>query len=272
MKVVIFCGGLGLRMGETSARVPKPMIPVGGRPILWHIMKYYASFGHTDFILCLGYKAEVIKEYFLSYNEALSNDFVLKDGGKTVELLRSDITDWSITFVDTGLKAVIGQRLKAVEHHLADDDVFLCTYGDGLTNAPLSEMIDQLLASDRTGLVLAAHPTAVFHVMTLGETNDVRSLADITTSGVWQNAGYFVFRREILDYIREGEDLVEEPFQRLIADEKLIAFPYEGFWAPMDTLKDKQNLDSLIEIGRPPWEVWEPDGEDSGVRPVQTES
>ena len=271
MKVVIFCGGLGLRMGETSARVPKPMILVGGRPILWHIMKYYASFGHTDFVLCLGYKAEVIKEYFLSYNEALSNDFVLRDGGRHVELLRSDIADWSITFVNTGLKSVIGQRLKAIESYLDGDDVSLCTYGDGLTNAPLPQMVDQLLAGDKVGLMLTAHPTAVFHVVTLDEANVVRSLADVTTSGVWQNAGYFVFRRAILDYIGEGEDLVEEPFQRLIAEEKLIAFPYEGFWAPMDTLKDKQNLDSLVELGRPPWEVWEPDGEDVSVPPATTE-
>src|SRR5205814_1547234 len=147
----------------------KPMIPVGGRPILRHIMKYFATFGHTDFVLCLGYKAEVVKDYFLSYNEALANDFVLREGGRQVELLRSDIADWSITFVDTGLKAVIGQRLKAVERYLEDDDTFLCTYGDGLTNAPLPQMIELLLSSDKVGLMLAAHPTAVFHIVTFDE-------------------------------------------------------------------------------------------------------
>ncbi len=270
MKVVLFCGGLGLRMGETSSRVPKPMIPVGDRPIVWHIMKYYASYGFSDFILCLGYKAEVIKEYFLSYNEALSNDFVLRDGGKSIELLGSDIHDWSVTFVNTGLKSPIGQRLKKIERYLDEDDLVLATYGDGLTDAPLQQMVDTLVASDKVGLFLAARPSAIFHVVTFDEHNVVRSIADVTRSGVWINAGYFVFKREIFDYIREGEDLVEEPFERLIAEEKLIAFPYDGFWAPMDTLKDKQSLDLLVETGPAPWERWENGEEGQDVEPAAT--
>ncbi len=268
MKVVIFCGGLGLRMGESSARVPKPMIPVGSQPILWHIMKYYAHFGSTDFVLCLGHRAEMIKEYFLDYNEALSNDFVLRDGGRSIDLLRSDITDWSITFVNTGLKAAIGQRLKSVERFIGDDEVFLATYGDGLTDAPLPDMIDTLLASDKVGLFLASPPTAVFHIVTFDESGVVRSLGDVTKAGLWINAGYFVFRREIFDYIGEGDDLVEEPFQRLIKEERLSAYPNRGFWAPMDTLKDKQNLDSLVESGRAPWELWELGGPEPSPRPT----
>jgi len=256
-KVVLFCGGLGLRMGTSSARVPKPMIAVGDRPIIWHIMKYYASFGFNSFVLCLGHRAEVIKEYFLGYNEALSNNFVLRDGGRDIELLGSDITDWSITFVNTGLKSVIGQRLKAVESYIGDDEYFLATYGDGLTDAPLPEMIELLMQSDKVGLFLAARPTAVFHLVSFDERGVVRSLHDVGQADLWLNAGYFVFRREIFDYIRDGEDLVEEPFQRLIEEEKLITFPYRGFWAPMDTLKDKQTLDSLLESGRAPWAVWE---------------
>ncbi len=271
MKVVLFCGGLGLRMGTGSARVPKPMIDVGDRPILWHIMKYYASFGFNSFVLCLGHRAEVIKEFFLGYNEALSNDFVLRDGGRDIELLGSDITDWSITFVHTGLKSVIGQRLKAVERYIGDDELFLATYGDGLTDAPLPEMIETLSKSDKVGLFLAARPTAVFHVVTFDERGVVRSLLDVGQADLWINAGYFVFRREIFDYIREGEDLVEEPFQRLIAEEKLIAYPYHGFWAPMDTLKDKQNLDALVESGRAPWALWEVDG-DGATEPVTAET
>jgi glucose-1-phosphate cytidylyltransferase len=245
VKVVLFCGGLGLRMGETSARVPKPMIPVGDRPILWHIMKYYASFGHSDFVLCLGYKANVVEKYFQTYSGSASTD--------------SEPASWSITFASTGQESLIGQRLKAVEPHLAADDVFLATYGDGLTDAPLPQMIDRLLESNKVGLFLASRPTAIFHIVTFDERNIVRSLTDITKSDIWQNAGYFVFRREIFDYIRDGEDLVEEPFQRLIAEEKLIAYPYDGFWAPMDTLKDKQTLDALTESGRPPWQMWEPE-------------
>jgi len=253
VKVVIFCGGLGLRMGETTARVPKPMIPVGDKPILWHIMNYYSTFGITDFVLCLGYKPEAIKEYFLAYNEALSNDFVLRDGGKRIELLQRDIDNWSITFVNTGLQTPIGQRLKKIEPFLEGDDIFLATYGDGLTDAPLPEMIETLESSDNIGLFLASHPTYNFHIVNFDDAMQVREMHDVTASGLWLNAGYFVFRREMLSYIEEGEDLVEEPFQRLIAAGKLAAYPYDGFWAPMDTLKDKHVLESLLESGQAPW-------------------
>ncbi len=257
MKVVLFCGGLGLRMGESTTRVPKPMIPVGDRPILWHIMKYYASFGYHDFILCLGYKADVVKEYFLNYNEALSNDFVLSDGGRRIELISSDIHDWSITFVSTGLQTPIGQRLKAIEPYLAGDEVFLANYGDTLTDAPIPDMVARLEATDKVALFLSSRPTYNFHVASLDESDTVLSLEDVTKSDLWINAGYFVFRREIFDYIQPGEDLVEEPFARLIAERKLIAYPYDGFWAPMDTLKEKANLDALLESGRAPWARWE---------------
>lgn len=234
MKVVIFCGGLGLRMGEASIRVPKPMIPIGNRPILWHIMDYYSRHGHTDFVLCAGYKAEVIGEYFRTYSSHNAHP------------------PWSIEIVDTGVDTVIGQRLKAVEPYV-NGDVFLATYGDGLTDAPLEDMIDRFMSTDKIGLFLAARPTAVFHIVTFDEDNVVGSLADIAKADIWQNAGFFVFRREIFDYIDEGDDLVDAPFQRLIAEGKLLAFPYHGFWAPMDTLKDKQNLDGLAGTGNPPW-------------------
>jgi glucose-1-phosphate cytidylyltransferase len=255
MRVVIFCGGLGLRMGETSARIPKPMIRIGDKPVLWHIMNYYASFGITDFILCLGYKAEAIKEYFLTYNEALANDFVLRDGGKSIELLHRDTHNWSITFLNTGLHAVIGQRLKKVQAYLEDSDIFLATYGDGLTDAPLFEMIDTLVGSDNIGLFLASRPTYNFHVVSFDGGNKALSVRDVKTLDLWINSGFFVFRREFFDYLGEGEDLVDEPFQRLIDDEKLAAFPYDGFWAPMDTLKDKHLLESLYESGQAPWRV-----------------
>jgi glucose-1-phosphate cytidylyltransferase len=255
MKVVLFCGGLGLRMGESSTRMPKPMIPIGDRPILWHIMKYYASFGVTDFILALGYRGEVIKEYFLGYNEALSNDFVLSDGGGRVELLSQDIHDWSITFVNTGLQPPIGQRLKAVQQYLGDDELFLANYGDVLTDAPLLDMIDTLDRSDKVALFLASHPTYNFHVVTFDGDGTVLSMGDVTKSGLWINAGYFVLRREIFEHIQEGEDLVEEPFHRVMAEGKVMAYPYDGFWAPMDTLKDKNDLESLLETGEAPWRV-----------------
>ncbi len=155
MKVVLFCGGLGLRMGEESSRTPKPMVPVGGKPILWHIMKYYAHFGHMDFVICLGHQAEVIKDYFLQYNEALSNDFVLSEGGRRVELLRRDIDDWRITFVDTGLQSSIGERLVRVRSYLEEEEFFLAHYGDTLTDAPLPRA-DRGIARERRDRELPA--------------------------------------------------------------------------------------------------------------------
>jgi glucose-1-phosphate cytidylyltransferase len=268
MKVVLFCGGLGLRMGETTSRVPKPMIPIGDRPILWHIMRYYSSFGYRDFILCLGYRAEVVKEYFLNYKEALTNDFVLTEGGRQIDLLSTDIQDWSITFVNTGLRTSIGQRLKAVEKYIGEDEIFLTNYGDTLTDAPIPRMVEALVAEDKTALFIAARPTYNFHVATLDANNSVLEIHDVTKTDMWLNGGYFVFRREIFDYIEEDEDLVEEPFRRLIAEKKLMAYPYDGFWAAMDTLKEKQHLDGLLESGRAPWARWESNGGRVGAEPV----
>jgi glucose-1-phosphate cytidylyltransferase len=253
LKVVVFCGGLGVRMGEETQRIPKPMISVGNRPILWHIMKWYSSWGHEEFVLCLGYKAEVIKEYFLTYNEALANDFVLSNGGKEVELLASDISNWRITFAYTGTQSNIGERLLAVRPHLGDDEFFLATYGDGLTDAPLPDMVERLKSSGKVGLFISVRPMFTAHVIDADDSGVVRSVEDIRAADVWINGGYFVFRREIFDYIRPGEELVEEPFQRLIEAGELIAYRYEGFWEPMDTIKDKQRLDALADSGQAPW-------------------
>ena len=253
MKVVIFCGGLGVRMGEATQRIPKPMIQVGSRPILWHIMKWYASWGHTDFILCLGYRAESIKEYFLTYNEALANDFVITNGGRDVELLGRDMEDWRITFVDTGVNAVVGERLKAVEPHLAGESMFLATYGDGLTDAPLDDMISTLEASGKTALFILVRPSVEYHVVQTRDDGLVTSVEHLGQADVRINGGFFVFRPEIFDAIGPGEDLVNEPFARLIESGNLLAYPHEGFWEPMDTIKDKQKLDALHDGGSAPW-------------------
>jgi glucose-1-phosphate cytidylyltransferase len=253
VKVVLFCGGLGVRMGEETQRIPKPMITVGNRPILWHIMKWYASWGYDDFVLCLGYKGETIKEYFLNYNEALSNDFVLSNGGRDVELLASDISNWRVAFVDTGIQSTIAERLLAIAPRLGDDDYFLASYGDGLTDAPLPEMIELLRSSGKTGLFLSVRPVFNAHVVNADADGVVRSVEDIQRADVRINGGYFVFRRDVLDYVNPGEELVEEPFQRLIGNGELIAYRYDGFWEPMDTIKDKQRLDALAESGRAPW-------------------
>jgi glucose-1-phosphate cytidylyltransferase len=255
MKVVLFCGGLGLRMGQDSARTPKPMIALQSHPILWHVMSYYAAHGHKDFILCLGYRAETIKEYFLHYNEALANDFVLTDGGRSLELLTTPHEDWRISFIYTGLHATVGERLKAVERHLDGEDVFLANYSDVLTDAPLPDMIARVTEGDKVGIFLCVRPTYSFHVVDtdVDRVDAVRGLQDVKESDVWINGGYFVFRREIFDYLHDGEDLVNEPFGRLIAERRLLAYPYRGFWAPMDTLKDKHDLESMLESGVAPW-------------------
>jgi glucose-1-phosphate cytidylyltransferase len=256
LKVVLFCGGLGLRMREASEAIPKPMVPVGNRPILWHVMKYYAHFGHTDFVLCLGYRAEVIKDYFLSYNEALSNDFVLSNGGRTVELLAHDIRDWNITFVDTGMHASIGERLLAVRRHLEGEEYFLANYGDVLTDAWLPDLVDGLRASGKVASFLCVRPNQSFHLVRFDDRQVIRGIDEVPKADVWINGGFFVFRSDLFDYLEPGEDLVEAPFRRLIEREELVAHRYEGFWAPMDTLKDKQQLESMLEAGNGPWRVW----------------
>ena len=264
MKVVIFCGGLGVRMGDATKEIPKPMIPVGNRPILWHIMKWYADWGHTEFVLCLGYKGESIKRYVLDYNEALSNDFVLSNGARDVALLGSDISDWTITFVDTGGQSTIAERLLVVAPHLGDDEYFLATYGDGLTDAPLPDMIDRLESSGKSGLFLSVRPVLNSHVVQTGDDGTVLSIDDMQEADVWINGGFFVFRRSVLDYINPGEELVVEPFRRLIGESELIAYRHEGFWEPMDTIKDKQRLDALAESGNAPWRKVRPGATVSG--------
>lgn len=258
MKVVLFCGGQGMRLRDYSETIPKPMVRIGYRPILWHVMKYYAYYGHTDFILCLGHKADAIKDYFLNYDECLSNDFVLTAGNRDVTLLGSDIQDWRITFCDTGLASNVGERLKAVQPHLEGDEWFYANYSDGLTDLALDSYTDEFLASGRVGTFVLVKPTSSFHVVSVEEDGLVSSISDVGASNLRINGGYFIFRREIFDYLRDGEELVEEPFQRLIREKQLMAHSFDGFWTCMDTFKDKQRLDELNERDVAPWELWKP--------------
>jgi glucose-1-phosphate cytidylyltransferase len=256
MKVVLFCGGLGMRLKEHSENVPKPMAKIGYRPILWHLMKYYAHYGHQDFILCLGYGADVIKNYFLNYDECLSNDFVLSNGGKELKLINSDIQDWTITFVDTGLTSNIGQRLKAVEEYLKGEEVFLANYADGLTDLPLPNFVDYSLKQGKIAGFLSVKPTWSFHVVSLKGNGEVAAIQHLSRSDIWINGGYFIFKKEIFGYIKDGEELVNEPFQRLIEKEELTTYKYNGFWVGMDTFKEKQMLEDMYSRGQAPWEIW----------------
>lgn len=258
MKVVLFCGGLGTRLREYSETIPKPMVEIGYRPIIWHLMRYYAHFGHKDFILCLGYKGDYIKNYFLNYNECLSNNFTLSNGGKNVELHTTDIDDWKITFVDTGLNVNIGERLVAVKPYLEGEEVFLANYSDGLSDLDLNVYLEHFHQQDKIASFLAVQPSQSFHVVSLeNEDGIVKNIQSVKHSDLWINGGFFALRQEIFEYITPGEELVLEPFQRLIQQKQLTAYRNPGFWACMDTLKEKMLFDNMYAKGNTPWTLWE---------------
>lgn len=256
MKVVLFCGGYGMRIRDYSESTPKPMVPVGYRPILWHVMKYYAHYGHKDFILCLGWKANVIKEYFLKYDECVSNDFVLSSGGKNVSLLGSDIHDWNITFVNTGHGALIGERLKAVERHLDGEETFLANYTDGLSDVHLPSMIDFHQNHRGMATFLSVRPPQTFHTISISDEGRVTQICDARSTDVWVNGGFFVLNRGIFDYLGKGRDLMGPAMAELIDERRAYSYRHQGFWSCMDTYKEKQTLDEMYDRGNPPWEVW----------------
>jgi glucose-1-phosphate cytidylyltransferase len=264
MKVVLFCGGLGMRIREAGENVPKPMVTIGYRPILWHVMKYYAHFGHKEFVLCLGYRGDVIKDYFLNYSECLSNDFVMSEGGKRLELMGSDIHDWKVTFVDTGKQANIGQRLKAVERVIGDDEEFLANYSDGLSDLPLPTQLEHFRRHDAVASFVTVKPNLSYHFVSAGSDGLVTALEPIQQKQVRINGGFFVFRREIFKYLRDGEELVCEPFERLIQCGRLRAYEHDGFWMSMDTFKDRQQLEEIYGRGNAPWQLWNGAGAKQG--------
>ena len=244
-----------MRLRGYADDVPKPMVHIGTRPILWHLMKYYAHYEHKDFVLCLGYKGNCIKDYFLHYDESVSNDFVWSQGGKNIQYLSRDIDDWKITFVETGANSNIGERLKAVEPYLRGEEMFLANYGDGLSDVPLPNMLETFEKSNAVASLLLVQPTASFDIVRAeprGVVNDIRPLTD---TDIWINGGFFAMRSEIFKYIQQGEELIREPFQRLIEKQALLAYKFNGFWQCMDTFKDKQHLEELNQAAAP-WKVW----------------
>jgi glucose-1-phosphate cytidylyltransferase len=237
------------------------MVHIGYRPILWHVMKYYAHFGHKDFILCLGHRADAIKNYFLNYNECASNDFVLSGGGKQLDLLNSDIQDWRITFADTGINSNIGQRLKAVEKYLQGEEAFLANYSDGLTDMQLSMQLDHFKREDKIASFLCVRPNLSYHLVSVDCSDSlVSGIHPIDNGQIRINGGFFVFKKDIFKYLGPREELVVEPFHRLLAEKQLIGYQYDGFWASMDTFKDRQQLETLYSAGNAPWEVWKKNG------------
>jgi glucose-1-phosphate cytidylyltransferase len=256
VKVVLFCGGSGMRLRGYADNVPKPMVNIGSRPILWHLMKYYAHFGHKDFILCLGYKGHVVKDYFLRYDESVSNDFVWSQAGKKVQLLNSDIHDWTVTFVETGATATIAERLKAVEPHLRGEEMFLANYGDALSQLPLPDMLAKFRKSNAVASLLLVQPNAKFDLVKCADNGVVQEICPLAKTGIWINGGFFAMRQEIFQYIYPGEELVREPFERLIAKRALLPYQYNGFWQCMDTFEELQRLEKMNER-EAPWKVWQ---------------
>lgn len=257
MKVVLFCGGLGTRLREHSDTIPKPLVNVGYRPIIWHLMRYYAHHGHKDFVLALGYRGDMIREYFLNYQECMSNDFVLTGGNdRKVTLMSSDIQDWRITFVDTGLHSNLGQRLLRVRKYLEGETEFLANYSDGLSDIPLDRQLDEFRRSNAIASFAAVNNGQSFHVVRATDDGRVTALGPMDSSDMRINGGFFCLRREIFDYIEEGDELVERPFQRLIQQNRLYAYRHDGFWKAMDTFKDKITFDRMEAKGECPWTVW----------------
>jgi glucose-1-phosphate cytidylyltransferase len=236
MKVVLFCGGLGTRLRELSETIPKPLATIGPDPILLHLMRYYAHFGHTEFICCLGYGGDRIREYFAARP--------------------ADCAGWTVHLVDTGLTASIAERLLAVAPFLQDDEMFLANYSDGLCDVFLPAYVDAFRASNAVAGFVAARMSQSYHFVAIDDTGRVEALTPACQSDVWVNGGFFAFRPAIFDYLEGADELVGSAFARMVRDGCLYGYRHRGFWASMDTYKDKVRLDRLYAAGRAPWKVW----------------
>jgi len=253
--VVILCGGLGTRLREETEYKPKPMVEIGGRPVLWHIMKLYAHYGFRRFILCLGYKGGVIKDYFLNY-EAMSNDFTIQLGHQNQMTYQSDHTeqDFSVTLADTGLRTMTGGRIKRIEHFV-DTETFMVTYGDGLANLDIGRLVDYHFAHGKLATLTATRPPSRYGILDLKENGQVDRFREKVQTE-WINGGFFVFNRRVFDYLESGGVLEQEPLERLAAEGQLMGFLHEGFWIGMDTYREHEMLNQAWDAGQAPWKVW----------------
>lgn len=257
MKVVILAGGAGTRLSEETGIKPKPMVEIGGRPILWHIMKMYSAYGLDDFIICCGYKGYVIKEYFANYFLQVSDVcFDLKKN--TMTILQNNVEPWKVTLVDTGEKTMTGGRIKRVMNFVGDEP-FCLTYGDGLSDVNISKLIEFHNQQNTLATLTAVQPPGRFGVIDLheGRTKITRFREKDKSDGGWINGGFFVLKPEVVNYIQDDMTTWEqEPLQRLAAEGNLSAYKHHGFWQPMDTLRDKMYLEELWQSGKTPWKIW----------------
>ncbi|MCX6545102.1 MAG: glucose-1-phosphate cytidylyltransferase [Acidobacteria bacterium] len=257
MKTVILCGGYGSRIRDVADNIPKPMIPIGRQPILWHIMKYYAGFGYRDFVLCLGYQGQVIRDFFLNY-EAHTQDatIVLGRGGQVQYLTNHDEADWRVTLADTGQDAMTGARVRKIKKYIASDEEFLLTYGDGLGDIDIDKLVAFHRAHGRILTITGVRPPSRFGELRATDDGVVVEFNEKPQATAGRiSGGFFVCRREFFDYLNEQEDLVleQEPMARLVADRQMCVFEHDGFWQPMDTSREYQFLNSLYASGNAPW-------------------
>ena len=256
MKVIILAGGHGTRLAEETAIIPKPMVEIGGKPIIWYIMKLYATYGFNDFLLACGYKGEIIKEYFNSYFIHNSDYFIDLNNGK-LDIIDSNEINWRIGLIDTGPETQTGGRILRLKKWVVDD-TFMVTYGDGLSNLDINSLLAFHKAHGKLATITAVRPPARFGGLSLNEDNSVVEFSEKSQTGEgWINGGFFVFEPGVLDYLINDKTILErDPLEKLAIDKQLKAYRHTGFWQPMDTLREKQILESLWATGEAPWKIW----------------
>lgn len=257
MKVVILAGGFGTRISEESHLKPKPMIEIGERPILWHIMKIYSTFGFNDFIICLGYKGYSIKEYFAHYF-LYESDITFDFRNQSERIIHQHSAEpWAVTLVNTGLETMTGGRVKRIREYVGNE-TFMLTYGDGVSDVNIGQLVEYHKASGKLATVTSVQPSGRFGSLNLSQENVVQGFQEKPKGdGAWINAGFFVMEPAVFDYIEgDGTVLEKEPLETLARNSELVAYKHDGFWQPMDTLRDKNHLEDLWKSGRAPWKVW----------------
>lgn len=257
MKVLILAGGLGSRLSEETILKPKPMVEIGGKPILWHIMKIYSHYGFNDFIILCGYKGYMIKEYFANYYRYMS-DMTIDMTTNTITQHKNHAEPWKVTLVDTGLETMTAGRIKRVREYIGNEP-FMLTYGDGVGNINISELVNYHKSHGKAITMTAVQPEGRFGSIQIDNKNMVTSFLEKTKGdGQWINAGFFVCQHEVFDYIQEGDETYfeREPLENLAKDSQLFTYKHRGFWKPMDTQRDKMQLEEMIENGTAPWINW----------------
>lgn len=257
MKTIILAGGLGTRLAEYTDLRPKPMVEIGGQPILWHIMNHYAHYRNNEFVVALGYKGEFIKEYFLNYY-SLKSDFTVDLATGNIDCFEKKTVDWNVTLVDTGLNSMTGGRIKRLKKYI-EDDTFMVTYGDGVSNVDVEKLLEFHRSHGKMATVTAVHPTARFGELMISDDNKVDSFKEKPqTKQGWINGGFFVFEPEFLDHIKEDSTVLEEePLESISKEGELMAYLHDGFWQCMDTVRDRNVLEGLWKTNKAPWKVWE---------------